>query len=62
VGVAPSETAVIGDSVLDLAAARAAGAIAIGVLTGPAPYAVLAPHADALLTSAAEFAAWLDSR
>jgi phosphoglycolate phosphatase len=62
VGVAPSETAVIGDSVLDLAAARAAGAIAIGVLTGPAPSEVLAPHADALLTSAAEFAAWLDSR
>ena len=62
VGVPPSETAVVGDTVLDLAAARAAGAIAIGVLTGPAPYAVLAPHADALLTSAAEFAAWLDSR
>ena len=62
VGVAPSETAVVGDSVLDLAAARAAGAIAIGVLTGPAPAAVLAPHADAVFTSPAEFAAWLDRR
>lgn len=62
VGVAPSETAVVGDTVLDLVAARAAGAIAIGVLTGPTPSAVLAPHADALLASAAEFAAWLDSR
>jgi len=62
VGVPPSETAVVGDSVLDLAAARAAGAIAIGVLTGPAPAAVLAPHADAVFTSPAEFAAWLDRR
>ncbi|MGB8398782.1 HAD family hydrolase [Bradyrhizobium sp.] len=62
VGVPPSETAVVGDTVLDLAAARAAGAIAIGVLTGPAPYAILAPHADALFASPAEFATWLDRR
>ena len=62
VGVPPSETAVVGDTVLDLAAARAAGAIAIGVLTGPTPFAILAPHADALLASPAEFATWLDSR
>ena len=62
VGVPPSEIAVVGDTILDLAAARAAGAIAIGVLTGPAPSAILAPYADALLASPAEFAAWLDSR
>jgi phosphoglycolate phosphatase len=62
VGVAASETAVVGDSVHDLAAARAAGAVAIGVLTGPAPSAVLAPHADAVLGSPAELPAWLDSR
>lgn len=62
VDVPASEIAVVGDSVLDLAAARAAGAIAIGVLTGPAPSAVLAPYADALLASAAELAAWLESR
>jgi len=62
VGVAPSETAVVGDTVLDLATARAAGAIAIGVLTGPTPSAVLAPHAEALFASAAEFAAWLEGR
>jgi phosphoglycolate phosphatase len=60
--VAASETAVVGDSVHDLAAARAAGAVAIGVLTGPAPSAVLALHADAVLGSPAELAAWLDSR
>lgn len=62
VGVPASETAVIGDTVLDHAAARAAGAIAIGVLTGPTPFAIPAPFADALFPSAAEFAAWLDSR
>lgn len=62
VGVPASETAVVGDSVLDLTAARAAGAIAIGVLTGPAPSAVLAPYADVLLGSASELPAWLDSR
>jgi phosphoglycolate phosphatase len=62
VGVAPSETAVVGDTVLDLVAARAAGAIAIGVLTGPVPSAILAPYADALFNSPAEFAAWLGSR
>jgi phosphoglycolate phosphatase len=62
VGVPVSETAVVGDSVHDLTAARAAGAVAIGVLTGPAPSAVLAPHADALLASPAELPAWLDSR
>jgi phosphoglycolate phosphatase len=61
VGVPVSETAVVGDSVLDLTAARAAGAIAIGVLTGPAPSAVLAPYADVLLATASELPAWLDS-
>ncbi|MFZ2159448.1 MAG: HAD family hydrolase [Bradyrhizobium sp.] len=62
VGAAASETAVVGDSVHDLAAARAAGAVAIAVLTGPAPSAVLAPHADAVLGSPAELPAWLDGR
>jgi phosphoglycolate phosphatase len=62
VGVPASEIAVVGDSVLDLAAARAAGAVAIGVLTGPASSAILAPHADALLASAADLTAWLDAR
>jgi phosphoglycolate phosphatase len=62
VGVPPSETAIVGDTVLDLAAARAAGAIAIGVLTGPTPFPILPPHADALFASPAEFATWLGSR
>ncbi len=62
VGVPASETAVVGDTVADVAAARAAGAIAIGVLTGPAPSAILASGADVVLTSPTEFAAWLANR
>jgi phosphoglycolate phosphatase len=62
VGVAASEVAVVGDTVIDLAAARAAKAVAVGVLTGPASRAVLAAYADALINSAADLAAWLDNR
>ena len=47
VGVAPNEIAVVGDSPHDLIAARAAGAVAVGVLSGPNGAEVLAPHADA---------------
>jgi phosphoglycolate phosphatase len=45
-GVAPAEVAMIGDSTHDLHAARAAGALAVGVLSGPATREELAPHAD----------------
>jgi phosphoglycolate phosphatase len=61
-GIAPSEVAVVGDSLHDLAAARAAAATAVGVLSGPAPRDVLAPHADALIGSIADLPAWLDGR
>jgi phosphoglycolate phosphatase len=53
-GVEPSEVALVGDSVHDLTAARAAGAVGIAVLTGPAPQHELAPHADHVLASIAE--------
>ena len=49
VGAEPREVAVVGDAVHDLVAARAAGAVAVGVLSGPTPRDLLAPHADALL-------------
>ena len=45
-GIAPSEVAMVGDSIHDLHAARAAGALAIAVLSGPASREELAPHAD----------------
>jgi phosphoglycolate phosphatase len=60
-GVAPSGIAVVGDTIIDLAAAHAANAIAIGVLTGLAPPDLLAGNADALLNAAADLPAWLDS-
>jgi len=45
-GVEPHEVAMVGDSIHDLHAARAAGALAIGVLSGPATRDELEPHAD----------------
>lgn len=59
-GVAPADIAVVGDTVHDLAAARAAGAMAIGVLSGPTDGALLKPLADVLLPSIADLPAWLE--
>lgn len=61
-GVAPAEVAVVGDTLHDLHAARAAGAVAVAVLTGPVPAHRLAPHADAVIPSIAALEAWLDGR
>lgn len=56
-GLDASETALIGDTLHDMHAARAAGAVPIAVLTGPpgatAP-ADLAAHADHVIASVAE--------
>lgn len=62
-GLDPSEVALIGDSTHDLIAARAAGVVAVAVLTGPlgeAARADVEPHADYVLGSIADLAAWLD--
>jgi phosphoglycolate phosphatase len=59
VNVAPDEVVVIGDSPHDLLSARAAGAVAVGVLSGPNDAAALAQHADILLPSIAKLADWL---
>lgn len=61
VGVAPAEVAVVGDTEHDLAAARAAGAVAVAVLSGPVPRERLLPHADVLLPSIAKLEDWLSS-
>ncbi len=51
-GIRPARTAVVGDSVADLAMGRAAGAgRCFGVLTGVATSAELAPFADAVFDS-----------
>lgn len=55
--LAPHEVALVGDSIHDLHAARAAGARAIAVLTGPLGESArghLAPHADHVLGSIAD--------
>ena len=55
VGLSPAAVAVVGDSVHDLHMARAAKAgMVVGVLTGPATRAELAPHADIVLPSIAD--------
>ncbi|MGR3463522.1 HAD family hydrolase [Limimaricola sp.] len=59
--LAPGDCAMIGDSLHDLHAARAAGMIAIGVLTGMAPRAALEPHADIVLPDIGALPGWLDA-
>jgi phosphoglycolate phosphatase len=62
-GLEPSEVALIGDSIHDLLAARAAGVVAVAVLTGPFRQAArpdVEPHADHVLGSISDLAAWLD--
>lgn len=62
VGLKPQEVAVVGDSLHDLHAARAAGALAVAVLTGPRGAAArtdLAPFADVMLTALADLPAVL---
>ncbi|MEL6689359.1 MAG: HAD family hydrolase [Pseudomonadota bacterium] len=58
-GLAPETVAMVGDSTHDLHAARAAGMVAVGVLTGPADEAALAPYADVVLPSIADLPGWI---
>ncbi len=58
-GIAPEQSAMIGDSPEDLNAGRAAGMITIGVLTGAAPRRRLDPLADAILDDVGTLPGWL---
>ena len=60
-GLSHEECIMVGDSTHDLHAGRAAGMRTVGVLTGPALWAELEPHADVVLTSIAELPAWIAS-
>ncbi len=60
-GLDPAQCAMVGDSTHDLHAGQAAGMLTIGVLTGPAPKAELAPFADVVLPSIAAIPDWLKS-
>jgi phosphoglycolate phosphatase len=64
IGCRPGETALVGDSLHDLHAARAAGAVAIAVLSGPlgqAARAELAPHADLVIDTLSDLPGALDA-
>jgi len=58
-GVEGSAIAMVGDSVHDLVAGRAAGMVTVAVLTGVAAYDELAPYADVVLPDIGHLAAWL---
>ena len=57
--VAPERTVMVGDSLHDLHAGRAAGMQRIGVLTGTATRSDLIPHADVVLNPIGEIPAWM---
>ncbi|NPD13913.1 HAD family hydrolase [Xinfangfangia sp. D13-10-4-6] len=59
-GLQPGRVAMIGDSLHDLEAGRAAGMIRVAVLTGIATRDDLAPHADVVLADIGGLPAWLD--
>lgn len=61
INVDPARCAMVGDSLHDLNAARAAGMTAVAVLTGLADAKTLAPAADVVLPSIADLAGWLGS-
>lgn len=60
-GLDPAGVVMVGDSLHDLHAGRAAGMMTLGVLTGPAGAAELAPHADAVLPDIGHLPRWLGS-
>lgn len=61
-GLAPRSVAMVGDSLHDAAAARAAGMGAVGVLTGVAPRSVLEPAFDVVLPDIGALPEWIDGR
>ena len=61
-GVDPARVAMVGDSIHDLIAGRAAGMWTIAVLTGIATAEDLVPHADAVLEHIGHLPAWLDGQ
>ena len=63
-GVSPERVGMVGDTLHDLHAARAAGVVAIAVLTGPRGEEArdeLVPHADHVVGSIADLEALLDT-
>ena len=62
-GVPPTQVVMVGDTALDVATARMAGARAVGVLTGPnSSESLRLASPDAVITSVAQLAGWLESQ
>jgi phosphoglycolate phosphatase len=61
-GIAPQDCVMVGDSLHDLHAGRAAGMISVAVLTGIADAATLAPYAEVVLNDIGDLPEWLDAR
>lgn len=59
-GLDPARVAMVGDSLHDLQAGRAAGMRTVAVLTGMAGAAELALHADVVLPDIGHLAGWID--
>lgn len=59
-GLDPARVAMVGDSIHDLEAGRAAGMRRVAVLTGIAGAEELAPHAEVVLPDIGALPAWLD--
>ncbi len=59
IGQAPEHVVMVGDSIHDLLAGRAAGMKTVGVLTGLARERDLAPHADVVLPDIGHLPGWL---
>ncbi|NDW52547.1 HAD family hydrolase [Aliiroseovarius sp. PrR006] len=62
VDVRSEQVAMVGDSLHDLKAGRAAGMRTIGVLTGLATQGELSPYADVVLDNIGQIPAWLDKQ
>ena len=60
-GIEPACIAMVGDSLHDMAAARAAGMRAVAVLSGPAGAETLAPAADVVLPDIGALGPWVDA-
>ncbi len=58
-GASVETTLMVGDSLHDIEAGRDAGMVTVGVLTGPAAFEDLSPHADHVLESIADLPALL---
>ncbi|MFY0597692.1 MAG: HAD family hydrolase [Cognatishimia sp.] len=59
--LSPTRVAMVGDSTHDLIAGRRAGMVTIGVLTGMATEADLAPYADVILPDIGYLPKWLET-